>query len=67
MVSGPRLTPETRRDLVGMMEGRTPESGLARPRAHLSLLDDFVTYHLSAGDSLRSVGVLRDLMETDRG
>jgi DNA repair protein RecO (recombination protein O) len=66
-VSGPRLKPETRRDLVGMIEGEAPASGLPRPRAHLSLLDDFVTYHLSAGDSLRSLGVLRDLTESDRG
>ncbi len=66
-VAGPRLMPETRRDLMGMIEGRAPASDLGRPRAHLSLLDDFVTYHLSAGDSLRSLGVLRDLMETSRG
>lgn len=66
-VVGPRLTPETRRDLVRMIEGVGPVAALPRPRAHLSLLDDFVTYHLSSGESLRSIAVLRDLTEARRG
>jgi hypothetical protein len=31
------------------------------------LLDDFVTYHISGGDSLKSLGVLRELLEARRG
>lgn len=66
-VVGPRIKPETRRDLARMISGRLPEGDLARPTAHLALLDDFVTYHVSGGDSLRSLGVLRELLEARRG
>ena len=66
-VVGPRIKPETRQDLARMMSGHHPERELARPTAHIALLDDFVTYHISGGDSLKSLGVLRELLEARRG
>jgi len=39
---------------------------LERPTAHLALLDDFVTYHISDGHQLKSLDVLRALLEARR-
>jgi hypothetical protein len=59
--SGPRLGPGARRQLAALLrEGPPPR--LDRPRAHLRLLSDFVTYHLGSGRPLPSVQVLVDLI-----
>ena len=58
---GPRLGPGARAQLSALLEGgAVPE--LERPRAHLRLLSDFVTWHLGAGRPLPSLQVLVDLL-----
>ena len=60
--SGPRLGPGARAQLAALLEdGDLPE--VDRPRAHLRLLGDFVTYHLSGGRPLASLAVLGALLE----
>lgn len=50
--SGPRLGPGARAQVRDLLAAR--ESDVTRPRAHLRLLSDFVTYHLSNGRPLDS-------------
>lgn len=57
---GPRLGPTAREQLSALVHGQTPDE-LRRPRAHLRLASDFVTYHLSGGTPLRSMAVLASL------
>lgn len=59
--SGPRIGPGARAQLADLLRGREVDD-LRRPRAHVHLLDDFVTYHLSEGRRLRSFRVLRDVL-----
>jgi DNA repair protein RecO (recombination protein O) len=59
--SGPRLGPGARAQLVALLDGGALPA-LERPRAHLRLLADFVTYHLSDGRPLGSFDVLAGLM-----
>jgi DNA repair protein RecO (recombination protein O) len=62
---GPRLGPVARSQLRGLLDGVAPEE-LIRPRAHLRLASDFITYHISGGTPLRSIAVLAALTsETD--
>jgi DNA repair protein RecO (recombination protein O) len=60
---GPRLGPVARTQLMGLLEGAVAGE-LRRPRAHLRLASDFVTYHISGGTPLRSMSVLGALMAT---
>jgi len=64
-IPGPRLGPGARAQLLAMQEGRAPEE-LIRPKAHLRLASDFITYHISGGTPLRSMAILSALTaETD--
>lgn len=58
---GPRLGPVARAQLLGLVKG-SPEGELLRPRAHLRLASDFVTYHISGGMPLRSMDVFSALL-----
>jgi hypothetical protein len=44
-----------------LLSGRLQEE-LLRPRAHLRLASDFITYHISGGEPLRSMAVLYTLI-----
>ena len=58
---GARLGPGARAQLEALLEGdQVPR--LDRPRGHLRLLSDFVTWHLGAGRPLPSLQVLVDLL-----
>jgi DNA repair protein RecO (recombination protein O) len=59
--SGRRLGPRARMQLAQMLAFE-PLQNLVRPRAHLRLVSDFVTYHISGGTPLRSVRVLSSLI-----
>jgi DNA repair protein RecO (recombination protein O) len=60
--AGPRLGPRARSQLAALLHnGDLPE--VERPRAHLRLLGDFVTYHLSGGRPLSSLEVLVTLLD----
>ena len=59
-LAGPRVGPGARAQLTALLEGR--EGPLTRPRAHLQLLDDFVTYPLAGGRPLRSVPFLAGVL-----
>ena len=61
---GPRLGPKARRQLLGLLQGSLSEA-IIRPRAHLRLVSDFITYHISGGTPLRSMDVLATLIPTD--
>lgn len=61
---GPRLGPVARAQLRGLVTGSL-EGELLRPRAHLRLASDFVTYHISGGTPLRSMEVLATLVPRD--
>jgi hypothetical protein len=45
---------------MGLLDGEAPEE-LIRPKAHLRLASDFITYHVSGGNPLRSLTVLTAL------
>ncbi len=59
---GPRLGPRARAQLAALLDGEAP-AVLERPRAHLRLLSDFVTWHVAGGRPLPSLQFLVDLME----
>ena len=59
--NGPRVGPGAREQLRALVEGVSVDE-LRRPRAHLALLDDFVTYHLSGGRRLDSFRIFLDLL-----
>lgn len=59
--TGPRIGPGARQQLRQLLKAH-PVDDLRRPGAHLSLLDDFVTYHLSGGRRLDSFRILLDLL-----
>jgi len=61
---GPRLGPRAREQLIGLMERSLLEE-LIRPKAHLRLASDFITYHISGGTPLRSMKVLESLIPKD--
>ena len=62
---GPRVGPGARLQLVELTEGPTPDR-LVLPGAHLQLLSDFVTYHVSGGRPLKSFDLLAGLLPRDR-
>ena len=55
--SGPRVGPGARRQLSALLQGKVPEV-LGKPKAHLRLLHDFVTYHISGSKPLKTFRVL---------
>ncbi len=57
---GPRLGPLARDQLRSLLSGEVPPE-LIRPRTHLRLASDFITYHISGGTPLRSMAVLVSL------
>ncbi|MFO8172648.1 MAG: DNA repair protein RecO [Longimicrobiales bacterium] len=61
---GPRLGPKARKQLQGLVAG-VLEGDLIRPRAHLRLASDFITYHISGGSPLRSMEVVATLVPKD--
>lgn len=61
---GPRIGPAARGQLHALLDGKAVD-GLRRPRAHLRLLSDFVTYHVSGSRPLDSFRVLLDLVDPD--
>lgn len=61
---GPRLGPVARAQLAALLSGTVPPE-LRKPRAHLRLLSDFVTYHLAGSRELASFRVLAALLPTD--
>ncbi len=61
--SGARLGPGARAQVRALLLGRS-EEGVARPRAHLSLLADFVAYHI-ASRPLKSLRFLGDLLPAE--
>ena len=57
----PRLGVGARAQLAALVSGTVP-SPMRRPRAHVKLLNDFVTYHISDGRPLPSFAFLIDLV-----
>lgn len=60
---GPRVGTTARDQLRGLLDGRIV-ADLRRPRAHVRLLSDFVTYHVSGARPLDSFRVLLDLVDS---
>ncbi len=58
---GPRIGGGGREQLATLLDGQVP-TALTRPRAHVKLFSDFVTYHVSDGRPLPSLGFLADLL-----
>ncbi|MFC1660883.1 DNA repair protein RecO [Gemmatimonadota bacterium] len=58
---GPRLGPRAREQLLALLR-RSPPRDLVKPRAHLRLANDFITYHVSGGTPLRSIEVMATLL-----
>lgn len=61
---GPRVGPRAREQLAILLSGEVPES-LERPRAHLQLLSDFVTHHVSGVRPLEAFRVLASFLPPD--
>jgi recombinational DNA repair protein (RecF pathway) len=62
IAAGPRLGPRARAQIVALLDN-TELLQVERPRAHLRLLGDFITYHLSDGRPLASFKVLAALLD----
>lgn len=60
---GPRIGPRAREQLRMLLEGRS-DPDLPKLRAHLRVLEDFVTYHVSEGRPLDSFRILLDLLDS---
>lgn len=63
---GPRVGPGARQQLRALLAGELP-SEVHRVRAHLQLLSDFITYHVSGGRPLEAFRVLAALLPPDSG
>jgi DNA repair protein RecO (recombination protein O) len=61
---GPRVGPGARRQLAALFRRELPE--LDRPHAHLRLLSDFITYHLSGGRVLDTFRIFAALLPAER-
>ncbi|MFV2006688.1 MAG: DNA repair protein RecO [Longimicrobiales bacterium] len=61
---GPRLGPNARLQLRRMLDGDALIQ-VSHPRAHLRLLENFVTYHLAGSRPLRTFQFLADLLGQD--
>ncbi len=62
--SGPRVGPGARRQLAALLRGSVPEA-LGKPRAHLRLLHDFVTYHISGSKPLKTFRIFGSVAGLD--
>jgi DNA repair protein RecO (recombination protein O) len=62
---GPRVGPGAREQLRALVAGEALPSPLLRPRAHLQLLSDFVTQHVSGTRPLESFSFLARLLPDD--
>lgn len=60
---GPRVGPGAREQLDTLLRGQ--EADVTRPRAHLQLLSDFVTYHVSGTRPMDSFAFLAGLLPAD--
>ena len=60
-----RIGPVARGQLRSLLQGDNP-SGLLKPRAHLSLLDDFTTFHMLDGRRLDSFRFLDPSDDSER-
>jgi len=60
-----RIGPVARGQLRSLLQGDNP-SGLLKPRAHLSLLDDFTTFHMLGGRRLDSFRFLDPSDDSER-
>ena len=60
-----RIGPVARAQLLRLLQGDAPP-GLLKPRAHLSLLDDFTTFHLLGGRRLGSFRFLEPPDDSER-
>ena len=58
---GPRVGPGAREQLAQLLAGVVPPS-LVRHRAHLQLLSDFITYHVSGSRPLDTFRILAALL-----
>lgn len=61
---GPRVGPGAREQLLALLQGDIPVA-LERPRAHLQLLSDFVTHHVSGVRPLEAFRVLAAFLPPD--
>lgn len=57
----PRVGPRSRDQLKALLRGELVD-GLDRPSAHIGVLRDFVTYHISGSRPLPSFGFLQDIV-----
>jgi DNA repair protein RecO (recombination protein O) len=62
---GPRVGPGARAQLNALVAGDSLPGGLTRPRAHLQLLSDFVTHHVSGTRPLGSFAFLARMLPED--
>jgi len=62
---GARIGPGARAQLAEFLDGGDVGSPLIRPRAHLRLLSDFITYHISGTRPLESFSFLLQVLPTD--
>ena len=62
--SGPRVGPGARQQLAALLQGTAPEA-LGKPRAHLRLLHDFVTYHISGSKPLKTFRIFGSVAGLD--
>jgi DNA repair protein RecO (recombination protein O) len=62
---GPRVGPGAREQLRALVVGEALTSPLGRPRAHVQLLSDFVTYHVSGTRPLDSFAFLAQMLPDD--
>jgi DNA repair protein RecO (recombination protein O) len=62
---GPRVGPGAREQLRALVVGDVLAAPLGRPRAHVQLLSDFVTYHVSGTRPLDSFAFLAQMLPDD--
>jgi DNA repair protein RecO (recombination protein O) len=60
--SGPRVGPLARAQLRALVAGESLSAELLKPRAHLTLLSDFITHHVSGGRLLESFAFLHQVV-----
>jgi DNA repair protein RecO (recombination protein O) len=63
--AGPRVGPGAREQLRALMAGEKLAEPLGKPRAHLQLLSDFITYHVSGTRPLDSFAFLAQVLPED--
>ena len=60
-MAAPRVGPVARKQLAGFLQGEVPPE-LGRPRAHLQLLSDFITHHVSGTRPLEAFRLLASFL-----